>query len=165
MIKKTDRWETSASFVDQIVSNRDQTSKNIAEQKLRSARGGQDDLKVTGSEGIGLTGDQTGLTGLARNSGKVQNVSPRSKGMKKKPSFTELLHKYQKIADQNKHNRLRFDQSRNSSSPSAKGHQRWSSHGSSSFIPSMHMPWNTYSSIPNYNPWFWYNPWLPYYDY
>jgi hypothetical protein len=29
----------------------------------------------------------------------------------------------------------------------------------------MHMPWNTYSSIPNYNPWFWYNPWLPYYDY
>jgi len=57
---------------------------------------------VTGSEGTGLTGDQTDLIGLARNSSKVQNVTPRSKGMKKKPSFTELLHKYQKIAEQNK---------------------------------------------------------------
>jgi hypothetical protein len=29
----------------------------------------------------------------------------------------------------------------------------------------MHMPWNAYLGIPNYNLWFWYNPWLPYYDY
>ena len=32
--------ETLASFVDQIVLNGDHNSKNIAEQKLRSARGG-----------------------------------------------------------------------------------------------------------------------------
>ena len=66
--------EIPANFVDQFVSNRDHTSKNIAEQKL-SLAGGQDDLKMTGS-------------------GRSQNVMPRSKEMKKKPSSTELLHKY-----------------------------------------------------------------------
>ena len=78
--------ETSASFVDQIVLNGDHNSKNIAEQKLSSA-GGQDDLKVTGSEGTSLTGGQTGLTGHARNFGRTQSVSPRRKVMKKKPTF------------------------------------------------------------------------------
>ena len=53
--------ETSVSSVDQIVPNGNQISKNITEQKSRSA-GGKDDLKVTSSEGTDLTGDQTGLT-------------------------------------------------------------------------------------------------------
>jgi len=114
--------EISASFVDQFIPNTDHTSKNIAEQKL-SLAGCQDDLKVTGSDGTGLTGVQTGLTSFDRNSHRDQCVTLRSKEMKKKPSFAELLHKYQKIAEQ----RLGDDQSRNSSSPSVKRHQR-SSH-------------------------------------
>ena len=77
--------------------------------------------------------------------------------MKKKPSFAKLLHKYQKIAEKNKNNRLGVDQSGNSSSPKAKRHQ-WSSHLSSSFIQSMHMPQNAYSGITNPSPWFCYNP-------
>ena len=78
--------EISASFVDQFIPNTDHTSKNIVEQKSSSA-GGQDDLKVTGSEGTSLTGGQTGLTGHARNFGRTQSVSPRRKVMKKKPTF------------------------------------------------------------------------------
>ena len=115
--------ETSASFIDHIVPNRDHTSKNIAGQKPSSA-GGQEDLKATGSDITGLTSGQTGLTGFAKNSSKDRSVTPRSKGMKKKPSFDELLQNYQKIAEQNKNTRLGFDQSRNSSSPRAKRHQR-----------------------------------------
>ena len=114
--------EISASFVDQFIPNTDHTSKNIVEQKSSSA-GGQDDLKVTGSDGTGLTGVQTGLISFDRNSHRDQCVTLRSKGTKKKPSFAELLHKYKKIAEQ----RLGDDQSRNSSSPSIKRHQR-SSH-------------------------------------
>ena len=152
--------EISASFVDQFIPNTDHTSKNIAEQKSSSA-GGQDDLKATGSDGTGLTGVQTGLTGF--DTDREQCVTLRSKGMKKKQSFAGLLHKYQKIAEQNKNNRLGVDQSGNSSSPKAR-HQ-WSSHLSSLFIPSMHMPWNTHSGITNPSPWCCYNPWLPYYDY
>ena len=154
--------EISVSFVDPFVPNIDHTSKNIAEQKSSSA-GWQDDLKVTGSDGTGLTGVQTGLISFDRNSHRDQCVTLRSKGTKKKPSFAELLHKYQKIAEQNKNNRLGVDQSGNSSSPKAR-HQ-WSSHLSSLFIPSMHMPWNTHSGITNPSPWCCYNPWLPYYDY
>ena len=127
-------------------------------KKLSSA-GGQDDLKVTGSEGTGLTGDQTDLIGLARNSSKVQNVTPRSKGMKKKPSFAELLVKYRNIAEQQQNNQLEGNKARNSSSPREKRHQR-SSHWSSSFVPSMHKLWNTYSSIPNYDLWCWCDSWL-----
>ena len=113
--------EISASFVDQFIPNTDHTSKNIAEQKSSSA-GWQDDLKVTGSDGTGLTGVQTGLTSFDRNSHRDQCVTLRSKGTKKKPSFAELLHKYQKIAEQNKNNRLGVDQSGNSSSPKSKRH-------------------------------------------
>ena len=108
--------EILASFVNKFISNTDHTSKNIAEQKSSSA-GGQDDLKATGSDGTGLTGVQTGLISFDRNSHRDQCVTLRSKEMKKKPSFAELLHKYQKIAEQNKNNRLGVDQSGNSSSP------------------------------------------------
>jgi hypothetical protein len=65
--------------------------------------------------------------------------------VKKKPSFAELLHKYQRIAEQKQINRL-GKQRWNSSSPKAKKHRR-SSHWSSSFIPSMHVPWTAYSGM------------------
>ena len=77
---------------------------------------------MTGSERTGLTGVQTDLTGRARSSGKAESVTLWNKVMKKKPSFAELLHKYQKIAEQNKNNRLGVDQSGNSSSPKSKRH-------------------------------------------
>ena len=54
--------ETSASSVEQIDPNVEYVSNNIAEQKPSSA-GRQDDLKATGSDGTGLTGVPTGLTG------------------------------------------------------------------------------------------------------
>ena len=85
--------EILASFVNKFIPNTDHTSKNIVEQKSSSARG-QDDLKETGSDGTGLTGVQTGLTGFDRNSDRDQCFMLRSKGMKKKPSFAKLLHKY-----------------------------------------------------------------------
>ena len=90
--------ETSASSIDQIVPNSNPASNNMAEQ-WSSLAGGQDDLKATGTKETGLTGVQTDLTGRARNSGRAKNVTLRNKVMKKKPSFVELLHKYQKIAE------------------------------------------------------------------
>ena len=89
--------EIPANFVDQFVSNRDHTSKNIAKQKPSSV-GRQDGLKVTSSDGTGLTGLQTGLIHFARNFGRDQCVTPRSKEMKNKSNFAELLYKYQKIS-------------------------------------------------------------------
>jgi hypothetical protein len=94
------------------------------------------------SQSTGLTGVLTGLTGLGRNSGRAESIPPNSKVMRKKPSFDELLHKYQKIAEQKQNNQL-GDQRWNSSSPKAKKHRR-TSHWSSSFIPSMHVPWSAY---------------------
>jgi hypothetical protein len=116
-----------------------------------------DGLNVAGSKGTDLTGVPTDLTGIVRNSGGATNFMPKSKVMRKKPSFDELLHKYQNIVEKKQNNWLGDDQSRNSSSPKAKNH-RWSSHWSSSFIPLMHILWNAYSGINNVNPWFWYNP-------
>jgi hypothetical protein len=66
---------------------------------------------VAGSQGTGLTGVLTGLTGLARNSSRSESISPNSKVVKKKPNFAELLYKYQRIAEQKQNNRL--------------GEQRW----------------------------------------
>jgi hypothetical protein len=99
---------------------------------------GQHDLKVAGSQGTGLTSVLTGLTGLARKFGRARSVTPNSQVVRKKPSFDELLRKYQKIAEQKQNNRLE-DQSWNFSSSRAKKH-RQSPHWSSSFIPSMHVP-------------------------
>jgi hypothetical protein len=118
---------------------------------------------VVVSQSIGLTGVLTGLTGLARKSGRVESIQPNSKVVKKKPSFAELLYKYQRIVEQKQNNRL-GEQRWNSSSPKAKKHRR-SSHWSSSFIPSMHVPWTAYSDINNYSPYFWYNPWFSFYNY
>ena len=47
--------ETSASSIDQIIPNSNPASNNMAKQWSSSA-GGQDDLRVTGSEGTDLTG-------------------------------------------------------------------------------------------------------------
>jgi hypothetical protein len=96
-IEKPTVEKSSASFIDQIVPNNEHVINNIAEQRSCSA-GGQHDLEVTGSQGTGLTGVPTGLTGLARKSGGAANFMPKSKLMRKKPNFAELLHKYQKIA-------------------------------------------------------------------
>jgi hypothetical protein len=155
-IEKPTVEKSSASSTDQIVPNNEHVANNIVEQQSCSA-GGQNDLKVASSQGTSLIGVPTGLTDLARNFGRAESIPPDSKVVKKKPSFTELLYKYQRIAEQKQNNRLGA-QMWNSSSPKAKKHRR-SSHWSSSFIPSMHMPWNAYSGINNFNPWFWYNPW------
>jgi hypothetical protein len=161
-IKKATIEKSSASSNDQIVPNNEHVINNIVEQRSCSA-GGQHDLKMAVSQSTGLTGVLTSLTGLARKSGRAESIPPNSKVMRKKPSFDELLHKYQKIAEQKQNNRL-GDQRWNSSSPKTKKHQR-TSHWSSSFIPSMHVPWNACSGIPNSNPWFWYNPWSSLYNY
>ena len=83
-------------------------------EQKSSLTGGQDNPKSASSKGTGLTGAQPSLTGLARNSGGATNFMPK-----------------------------RDDQSGNSSSSKAKKHRR-SSHWSSLFIPSMHVPWNAY---------------------
>ena len=110
-----------------------------------------------------ISSDKTGLAGSSERSARSE---PRNSGgakNKTKPTFEELLDKY-KISEQKQSNQLEGKRRRNSSPPRSRKHQR-SSCWSSSFIPLMHVPWNVYSGIPNYNSWFWYNPWLPYYDY
>jgi hypothetical protein len=79
--------------------------KNIVEQQSSSV-GGQDDLKVVGSQSTDLTGVQTGLTGLTRNFGRDESITPKSKVVWKKSSFVELLRKYQRIVEQKQSNRL-----------------------------------------------------------
>jgi hypothetical protein len=157
-IEKPTIEKSSASSTDQIVPNNEHAINNIAEQQSCSARG-QHDFKVAISQSI----DLTGLTGLARKSGRAKIIPPNSKVVKKKPNFAELLYKYQRIAEQKQNNRL-GEQRWNYSSPKAKKHRR-SSHWSSSFIPSMHVPWTAYSGINNYSPYFWYNPWFSFYNY
>jgi hypothetical protein len=115
---------------------------------------------VADFQGTGLTSDPTGLTGYVKKFGRV---SLNNKVIMKKPSFVELLQKYQKMAKQKQNNQLR-DQSWNSSSPKANKHQ-WSSQWSASSIPSMHVPWTAYSGIHDYSPYFWYNPWFSFYNY
>jgi hypothetical protein len=142
-IEKPTIEKSSASPTDQIIPNSEHVINYIAEQQSCSA-GGQHDLKVVVSQSTDLTGV---LTGLVRKSGRIESIPPNSKVVKKKPSFAELLYKYQRIAEQKQNNQL-GEQRWNSSSPKAKKHRR-SSHWSSSFIPSMHVPWTAYSSINN----------------
>jgi len=106
-------------------------------------------------------------TGLAGSSERSDWSEPRNSGgakIRTKPTFEELLNTYKKISEQIQSNQLEGELRRNSSPPRSRKHQR-SLYWSSSFIPSMHVPWNAYSGIPNYNSWFWYNLWLPCYDY
>jgi len=96
--------ETSASYIEQIAPDVEYVSNNIAEQKPTSI-GGQDDLKATGSEGTGLTGVPTGLTGTTSLTGAktgltgASNESRNSSKTKNwiRPSFKELLAKYEKM--------------------------------------------------------------------
>ena len=118
---------------------------------------------------FGRGGNKSNQIGSDRTSliGSSDRSEPKKSGGAKnrtKPTFEELLDKYKKISEQKQSNQLEGKRKRNSSPPRSRKHQR-STYWSSSFIPSMHMPWNAYSGIPNYNPWFWYNLWLPYYDY
>ena len=76
--------ETSASSIDQITSDVEHASNDIAEQQLSSA-GGQEQKK-------GARSAQTGLTGHSGSSGK----NSRNNKEKEKPSFKELLAKYEK---------------------------------------------------------------------
>ena len=64
-IEKLTVEEVSATPVDKIVPNSNLASSNIAEQETSSV-GGQDDLKTIGSDGTGLSGVQTGLTGYTK---------------------------------------------------------------------------------------------------
>jgi len=96
--------ETSASYIEQIAPDVEYVSNNIAEQKPTSI-GGQDDLKATGSDGTGLTGVPTGLTGTTSLTGAktgltgASNESRNSSKTKNwiRPSFKELLAKYEKM--------------------------------------------------------------------
>ena len=154
-IEKPTTEKISATPVDQIVPNRNLASSDIAEQETRSAVG-QDQKKSAGSTKTGQIGHKIGPTGPSCNFGNSPKITTR-----KKPSFEELLHKYQRIAAEKKIDRLEGKQRRSYSSSRAKRNQHhWgSSHWSSSFfIPLMHMPWNAYSGITNHSPWFCYNP-------
>jgi len=146
--------ETSASSVAQIIPNGDHTSNNIVEQCSSSA-GGQDKSIYIGS-------DRTGLTGSSDRSDRSEPGKSGGAKNRIKPTFEELLDKYKKISTQKQSNQLEGKRKRSSSSPRSRKHQR-SSYWSSSFIPSMHVPWSAYSGL--LNPWFGHNPWLPYYDY
>ena len=79
--------EMSASSIDQIASNVEHASNDVAEQQLSSA-GGQEQKRDTRSAETGL---ETGLTGSSGS--VVENPSNKSKA---RPSFKELLAKYEK---------------------------------------------------------------------
>ena len=143
--------EQSVNSIDEIVLHDDHGSNNIVEQ-FSSSAGGQDKSNHIGS-------DRTGLTGSSDQSEPKKSGGAKNRT---KPTFEELLDKYEKISEQKQSNQLEDKRRRNSSSLRSRKHQ-WSSYWSSSFIPSMHVPWTAYSGV--FNPWFGHNPWLPYYDY
>jgi len=98
-----------ATPVDQIVPNRNIASSDIAEQETRSA-GGQDQKKSARSTKTGQIGHKIGPTGPSCNFGNSPKITTR-----KKPNFEGLLHKYQKIAEENKIDRLEGNQRRSDS--------------------------------------------------
>ena len=81
--------ETSASSIDQIDSDVEHASNDIAEQQLSSA-GGQEQKRDARSAQTGLTGQETGLTGRSGNSRKNSRNNK-----KERPSFKQLLAKYE----------------------------------------------------------------------
>jgi hypothetical protein len=76
-IEKPTIKKSSASSTDQVVPNNEHATNNIVEQQSCLA-GGNMILKW-----LVLN---TGLTGLARNSGRSESIPPNSKVVKKKPS-------------------------------------------------------------------------------
>ena len=93
--------ETSASSIDQIASDVEHASNDIAEQQLSSA-GGQDKKKKADNQSTGLTGHSGGLTGSTGLTGHgtgltgAPSKSGNSSKIKTRPSFKELLAKYEK---------------------------------------------------------------------
>jgi hypothetical protein len=89
-IEKPTIEKSSASSTDQIVPNNKHVANNLAKQQSCSA-GGQHDHKVVGSQGTGLTGVLTGLTGLARKFGRARSVTPNSQMVTKKPHIIQFV--------------------------------------------------------------------------
>ena len=77
-----------ASSVDKIVLDIEYDSNDMTEQQSSSA-GGQDKKEKTDDKPTGLTGTQTGLTGAS-------SEFESSSKSKMRPSFKELLAKYEK---------------------------------------------------------------------
>ena len=80
--------QTSASSIDKIVPDIEHVSNDMAEQQLSSA-GEQDKKEKTDDKPTGLSSTQTGLTGAS-------SESESSSKSKMRPSFKELLAKYEK---------------------------------------------------------------------
>ena len=116
-IEKPTIEKISATPVNQIVPNGNLASSDIAQQETRSA-GGQDQKKSAGTAKTGLTGHEIGLTGPSGDFWNSPKITTR-----KKPSFEELLRKYQKIAEEKKIDRLEGNQRRSYSSSRAKRNQ------------------------------------------
>jgi len=106
--------------------------------------GGQDDLKATGSDATGLTGVPTGLTGASSESGN----SSKAKNWIR-PSFKELLAKYEKMgATQKQRRRPNEAKDEKASSRSCEQLDPRPSQGNCAAM--------TYSGPVT--PWFWPNP-------
>ena len=80
--------EISVSSIDKIAPDIEHVSNDMAEQQSSSA-GGQDKKEKTSDKPTGLTGIQAGLTGAS-------SESKSSSKCKMRPSFKELLAKYEK---------------------------------------------------------------------
>jgi hypothetical protein len=106
------------------------------------------------------------LAGQKSHSTGGQGVETKKK-VKSKLSFDELLDKYKREIEQKKGGQL-ADKTRGQMSssvprPKISPHYQLSSNWSSSYIPSMHVPWIAY--LGNHNTWSWHHPWSPYYYY
>ena len=137
--------ETSASSIDQIASDVEHASNDIAEQQLSSA-GGQEQKKDARSAQTGLTGLETGPTGP---SGISKKKSRNNK--KERPSFKQLLAKYEEKGATQKQKK-RPDQAKDTN-PSSEHREQSASHvqqGNNAFAP--------YSFGGPIAPWFWSYP-------
>jgi hypothetical protein len=87
--------ETSASSIEKIIPNLKYVSNDMAEQQSTSA-GGQDKKKKACDKPTGLTSTPIGLTGMS------SELESSSKS-KTRPSFKELLTKYENEGATQKH--------------------------------------------------------------
>ena len=142
-IEKSTVEEISASSIEQISPYVECVSNNIAEQKPSSAEG-QDDLKATGSDETGLIGVLIGLTGASSESG----ISSKAKNWIR-PSFKELLAKYEKMGATQKQRR-RSSEAKDEKS-SSRSYEQLDPRPSQDNCAAM-----PYSGLVA--PWFWPNP-------
>jgi hypothetical protein len=91
----------------------------------------------------------------------------KKKKVRSKLSFDELFAKYKREIEQTKGGQLgdktRGQMSSSPSIPKVSPHYKQSSNWSSSYIPSMHVPWTSY--VVNNNPCSWHDPWSSCYYY